>query len=134
MHSRFKAVHRSRSRESFGIDDVIGHAQKAADYLHGLATANRRRASRAPAGRHLSIDRGTGATLQRGPRQRGPWRACLLSLPLSRRVQNSWKLKVNVDTTATLICFSKRVEFTDFPIEKVRFSFAAKTIMLTSGY
>lgn len=53
-----------------------------------------------------------------------------------------WKLKVNPDHTATLECddgnsnnrFSKRIEFTDFPLDEVSFYFADSVIMLPSEY
>jgi hypothetical protein len=53
-----------------------------------------------------------------------------------------WKLTVNADRTATLTCddgndhvvFSKRIEYTDFPLDEVRFYVANKTILLPSEY
>ena len=53
-----------------------------------------------------------------------------------------WRLKVNPDHTATLECedgnsnirFSKRIEFTDFPLDEVAFYFTGHVIMLPSEY
>jgi hypothetical protein len=53
-----------------------------------------------------------------------------------------WRLKVNPDHSATLACedgnskivFSKRIEFTDFPLDEVAFYFTDHVIMLPSEY
>jgi len=53
-----------------------------------------------------------------------------------------WKLTVNADNTAVLTCddgngtivFSKRIEFTDFPLEQITFYFTNNVIMLPSEY
>ncbi len=53
-----------------------------------------------------------------------------------------WKLTVKPDQTATLICddgnghvvYSKRIEFTDFPLEEITLYFTNKTILLPSEY
>jgi hypothetical protein len=53
-----------------------------------------------------------------------------------------WKLTVKEDHTATLACddgngnvaYSKRIPFTDFPLEEIAFYFANKTLLLPSEY
>jgi hypothetical protein len=53
-----------------------------------------------------------------------------------------WKLKVKADHTARLTCtdgngnivFSKRIGFTDFPLEEIELYFTNKTILLPSEY
>ena len=53
-----------------------------------------------------------------------------------------WKLTVNADRTALLTCddgndrivFAKRIEYTDFPLDQIRFYVANKTILLPSEY
>ena len=53
-----------------------------------------------------------------------------------------WKLMVMNDRTATLACddgdgniaFSKRIEFTDFPLDEISFYFCNNTILLPSEY
>jgi hypothetical protein len=53
-----------------------------------------------------------------------------------------WKLTVKPDQTATLTCddgnghvvFTKRIEFTDFPLEEITLYFTNKTILLPSEY
>ena len=53
-----------------------------------------------------------------------------------------WKLKVNADTSATLTCedgngktvFTKRIPFTDFPLDEVTLWFANNTIYLPSEH
>ena len=53
-----------------------------------------------------------------------------------------WKLQVKPDSTATLICedgnsnavFTKKIEFTDFPIEGVTFWFTNNVIYLPSEH
>jgi hypothetical protein len=53
-----------------------------------------------------------------------------------------WRLKVNPDSTATLTCdtgndrnvFSKRIEYTDFPLEDIAFYVTNNVILLPSEY
>lgn len=53
-----------------------------------------------------------------------------------------WKLKVNANQTATLICerdtddviVTQDIEFTDFPLEKITLYVTNKTLMLPSEY
>jgi hypothetical protein len=53
-----------------------------------------------------------------------------------------WKLTVKADHSATLACddgngnvvFSKRIPFTDFPLEEISLYFCNKTLMLPSEY
>lgn len=53
-----------------------------------------------------------------------------------------WKLNVNTDTTAELICedgnnnvvYIKKIPFTDFPGEGITFWFTGSTILLPSEY
>jgi hypothetical protein len=53
-----------------------------------------------------------------------------------------WKLRVNADRSATLICtdgdcktiFKKTITFTDFPLEEIAFYVVNKTILLPSEY
>ena len=53
-----------------------------------------------------------------------------------------WRLKVNSDQTATLSCsdgngriaFTKLIEYTDFPLDKIAFYFIDNVIMLLSEY
>lgn len=53
-----------------------------------------------------------------------------------------WKLKVNADHSATLICedgnayavYTKEIEFTDFPPEGITLWFSNNTILLPSEY
>lgn len=66
--------------------------------------------------------------------------------PYNRRVAAEpfqvWKLKVNDDATADLICedgnnnvvYTKRIEFTDFPPEGITLWFTDNTILLPSEY
>ena len=53
-----------------------------------------------------------------------------------------WKLTVKDDHTAMLSCedgngqkvFSKKIEFTDFPLDEISFYFTDNTILLPSEY
>ena len=53
-----------------------------------------------------------------------------------------WKLTVKPDSTATLTCedgnghavFTKEIEFTDFPADRVEFYFTDNTLLLPSEY
>lgn len=53
-----------------------------------------------------------------------------------------WKLTVRPDHTATLICedgngnvvFTKQLEYTDFPLDEIKFYFADNVILLPSEY
>ena len=53
-----------------------------------------------------------------------------------------WKLKVNDDRTASLVCddgndnivYTQHIEYTDFPIEEIKFYFTDNTILLPSEY
>ena len=53
-----------------------------------------------------------------------------------------WTLTVRADRTATLVCddgngqvvFTKDLEFTDFPLDTIRFYFTDNTILLPSEY
>ena len=53
-----------------------------------------------------------------------------------------WRLKVHSDNSATLTCddgndntvYTKRISFTDFPLEEIAFYFTDNVIMLTSEY
>src|SRR5208282_2831365 len=53
-----------------------------------------------------------------------------------------WKLKVNIDRTATLTCengngttvFTKKIEYTDFPLPEITLYFQNNTIFLPSEY
>jgi hypothetical protein len=53
-----------------------------------------------------------------------------------------WRLKVNPDSSAMLTCnngndrivFSKRIEYTDFPLEKIAFYVTNNVILLPSEY
>ena len=53
-----------------------------------------------------------------------------------------WRLAVAADKTATLTCddgndrvvFTKQIEFTDFPLDVIRFYFTNNTILLPSEY
>ena len=53
-----------------------------------------------------------------------------------------WRLKVNPDQAAILTCddgndrvvFTKRIEYTDFPLSEIRFYFTNNVIMLPSEY
>ncbi len=53
-----------------------------------------------------------------------------------------WKLKVSPNHSATLACedgnsnivFSKRIEFTDFPLDEIAFYFTDHVLMLPSEY
>jgi hypothetical protein len=53
-----------------------------------------------------------------------------------------WKLTVKGDQSATLtfddgngnVAYSKRIPFTDFPLEEIAFYFANKTLLLPSEY
>ena len=53
-----------------------------------------------------------------------------------------WKLTVKDDRTATLACengncqkvFSKKIEFTDFPLDEISLYFTNNTILLPSEY
>ena len=53
-----------------------------------------------------------------------------------------WTLKVSADHTAILtcddgdsnICFTKQIEFTDFPLDSIKFYFTNQVLMLPSEY
>jgi hypothetical protein len=53
-----------------------------------------------------------------------------------------WRLKVNPDQTASLTCddgndrvvFTKPIEYTDFPLDEIRFYFTDNVILLPSEY
>jgi hypothetical protein len=53
-----------------------------------------------------------------------------------------WKLNVNTDMTANLICedgsdnvvYIKKIQFTDFPLQSITFWFTDNTILLPSEY
>jgi len=53
-----------------------------------------------------------------------------------------WKLKVNEDRTASLVCdggsgnivYTQHIAFTDFPIDEIKFYFTDNTILLPSEY
>lgn len=53
-----------------------------------------------------------------------------------------WKLAVNPDRTATLTCddgnnnilYTQRIEYTDFPLNEIRFYFTDNVILLPSEY
>ena len=53
-----------------------------------------------------------------------------------------WKLTVKKDSTATLVCedgngrklLSKKISFTDFPLEEIAFYYINNTILLPSEY
>lgn len=53
-----------------------------------------------------------------------------------------WKLKVNADRTACLVCddgndnivYTQHIEFTDFPIDEIKLYFTGSTILLPSEY
>ena len=53
-----------------------------------------------------------------------------------------WKLKVNDDRTASLVCddgndnivYTQQIAFTDFPIEEIKLYFTDNTILLPSEY
>jgi hypothetical protein len=53
-----------------------------------------------------------------------------------------WRLKVNEDRTASLVCddgnnnivYTQHIEFTDFPIDEIKFYFTDNTILLPSEY
>jgi len=53
-----------------------------------------------------------------------------------------WRLAVNPDQTAILTCddgnnrvvFTKQIEYTDFPLTKIRFYFTNSTILLPNEY
>jgi len=53
-----------------------------------------------------------------------------------------WKLKVNDDRTASLVCdggndnivYTQHIEYTDFPIAEIKFYFTDNTILLPSEY
>ena len=53
-----------------------------------------------------------------------------------------WRLTVKENSTAALVCedgngrhvFSKRIEYTDFPLEEIAFYFANNIILLPSEY
>lgn len=53
-----------------------------------------------------------------------------------------WKLKVNDDRTASLVCddgndnivYTQHIAFTDFPIEEIKLYFTDNTILLPSEY
>jgi hypothetical protein len=61
---------------------------------------------------------------------------------LAAEAFQSWKLTVNADHTATLTCedgdggavFTKVMEYTDFPLDEIRFYFINKTILLPGEY
>ncbi len=52
------------------------------------------------------------------------------------------EIRINVDKAATLTCvdgngrvvFTKRIEYTDFPLPEVRFYFTDRTILLPGEY
>jgi hypothetical protein len=53
-----------------------------------------------------------------------------------------WKLKVNEDRTASLVCddgnhnivYTQHIEFTDFPMDEIKLYFTDNTILLPSEY
>jgi len=53
-----------------------------------------------------------------------------------------WKLKVNEDRTASLVCddgnnnivYTQHIAFTDFPLDEIKFYFTDNTILLPSEY
>jgi hypothetical protein len=53
-----------------------------------------------------------------------------------------WKLKVNTDRTASLVCddgndnivYAQHIEFTDFPLDEIKLYFTDNTILLPSEY
>ena len=53
-----------------------------------------------------------------------------------------WKLKVNADRTASLVCddgndnivYTQHIEFTDFPLDEIKLYFTDNTILLPSEY
>lgn len=53
-----------------------------------------------------------------------------------------WKLKVNEDRSANLVCddgndhifYTKRITFTDFPLDEITLWFSDNTIVLPSEY
>jgi hypothetical protein len=53
-----------------------------------------------------------------------------------------WKLKVNEDRSASLVCddgngnivYTQHIAFTDFPLDEIKFYFADNTILLPSEY
>jgi len=53
-----------------------------------------------------------------------------------------WRLKVNADQAATFTCddgngrivFTKRIDYTDFPLDEIAFYFTDNVIMLPSEY
>ena len=61
---------------------------------------------------------------------------------LAAEAFQSWKLTVNADRTATLICgdgdggvvFTRAIEYTDFPLDEIGFYFTNKTMLLRSEY
>jgi Family of unknown function (DUF6876) len=63
-------------------------------------------------------------------------------LPAAAQEFQVWKLTVNENRTAELTCedgngkqvYSKKIEFTDFPLDTVTLWFENKTILLPSGY
>jgi hypothetical protein len=62
--------------------------------------------------------------------------------PVAAEAFQVWKLKVSVDCKATLVCedgndtvvFSKRIWFTDFPLDEIAFYFTDNVLMLPSEY
>ena len=62
--------------------------------------------------------------------------------PVAAEAFQVWKLKVNPDHSAILACedgnskivFTKKIEFTDFPLEEIAFYFTDKVLMRPSEY
>jgi hypothetical protein len=62
--------------------------------------------------------------------------------PVAAEAFQFWKLKVSPSHSATLACedgnseivFTKKIEFTDFPIDEIAFYFTDNVLMLPSEY
>ena len=62
--------------------------------------------------------------------------------PVAAQAIQVWKLKVNPGQSATLACedgnseivFTKKIEFTDFPLDEIAFFFTDNVLMLPSEY
>ena len=62
--------------------------------------------------------------------------------PVAAQAFQVWKLKVNPGHSATLACedgnsmivFTKKIEFTDFPLDEIAFYFTDNVLMLPSEY
>ena len=62
--------------------------------------------------------------------------------PVAAEAFQVWKLKINPDRSATLTCedgnseivFTKKIEFTDFPLDEIAFYFTGNVLMLPSEY